>query len=230
MSPSLEDRFPLELSALVALFGQTQVANALPRLNQIHEYTEAKWRDYVARLRDRRVSCLLIAEAPPWSATGMPQYVLDPASDSRVLMKALRGTFLRSSVSTQFDADRALAEFAQQGLLIVDSIPFAMDYRKKRSRRKYNTLVRLTAQSYLREKLLSASLSWSPNLCVAFGFKLNALAIMNGLDNHLDLGQVRLVLGAEQIAVNDAGYPDAGKLRALFAPCTTSNRNQKNPH
>jgi len=216
MTLSLEQTFPDELSVLKELFGVDQVEGKLRRLNEIHEYTEGKWRDYVAKLPDGQVNYLLIAEAPPWSATGRPEYVLDPESRSRKLMQALRRVFLLPSVFRQLDANKALAEFARQRLLIVDSIPFAMDYSNKRSRRKYDSLVRLTAQSYLRKKLLSASLSWCPDLRVAFGFRRNALAVMNGLGNQLDLGQLKLALGPEQIAVNEAGYPDAGKLRAVY--------------
>jgi hypothetical protein len=216
MRLSLEECFSVELSALIDLFGQARVAAALSRLNQIYDYTEEKWWGYLAQLRDSRVHYLLIAEAPPWSAAGVPQYVLDPASRSRTLMRALRRAFLIPSVSRQFDASKVLAEFAQLGLLIVDSIPFPMEYSTKRSNPNYDSLVRLTAQSYLRNKLLSVPLSWSPKLRVAFSVKLNALAIMKGLGNQLNLGQVRLALGPEQIAVNDAGYPDAGKLRAVY--------------
>jgi len=214
MTLSLEQSFPDELSALKELFGVYQVEGQLRRLNEIYEYTERKWRDYVAKLG--KVNFLLIVEAPPWSAFGRPEYVLDPASRSRKLMQALRKVFCLRTERQQADASEALAEFARRGLLIVDSIPFAMAYSNKRSRENYNNLVRLTAQSYLRRKLLSPSLSLSPDLRVAFGFKLNAQAVMNGLGNQIDLGRLKLALRPEQIAVNEAGYPDAGKLRAVY--------------
>src|SRR5271157_891818 len=180
---SLEQSFSDELSVLKELFGVDQVEGQLRRLNEIYEYTEGKWQDYVAKLG--KVNYLLIVEAPPWSAAGRPEYVLDPASRSRKLMQALRKVFCVKTEGIKLDASEALAEFARRGLLIVDSIPFAMAYSNKRSRGKYGSLVRLTAQSYLRRKLLSPSLLslMSPDLRVAFGFKLNALAVMNGLGN-----------------------------------------------
>jgi hypothetical protein len=218
MTPSsLEERFPIELSILKKLFGEAPVAGALPRLNQIHEYTEDKWWLYLSLLRNKRVRYLLIAEAPPWSATGVPQYVLDPTSRSRTLMQALRRAFLPPSVCKQLDAGEALAEFARQGLLIVDSIPFSMAYSKKRSSSEYDRLVQLTAQSYLQKKLRAASLSWSPGMRVAFSVKRNAFSVIEGLGHQLKLGEANLTLEPKQIAVNDANYPDAGKLKAAYA-------------
>ena len=144
MTLSLKQSLPDEISVLKELFGVDQVEGKLRRLNEIHEYTEGKWRDYVAKLG--QVNYLLIAEAPPWSATGVPQYVLDPASRSRALMRALQKVFCLKTEGNTLDASEALAEFARRGLLIVDSIPFAMDYSKKRSSRKYDNLVRSTAR------------------------------------------------------------------------------------
>jgi hypothetical protein len=179
MTSRLEQRFREELSVLEELFSETQGRESLPRLNEIHGRTEARWREYVEQLPGGLVNYLLIAEAPPWSGSGAPpQYVLDPESRPRTLMRALRKAL---SVPEQHDGGRALKEFAQRGLLIVDSIPFAMKYAGKRSRVKYDSLVRLTAQSYLQEKLDSAPLSWSPCLRIAFSVKLNALAVINGL-------------------------------------------------
>jgi hypothetical protein len=223
MTPSpLEERFPIELSILKKLFGDAPVASALARLNQIYEYTEDKWRLYLALLRNKRVRYLLIAEAPPWSTTDVPQYVLDPTSRSRTLMKALRRAFLSPSDCNQLDAGEVLAEFARRGLLIVDSVPFPMDYSKKRSHKEYDCLVQLTAKSYLYEKLRSAELSWSSELRVAFSVKRNAFSVMKGLGHQLKLGEVKLTLGPEQVAVNDAGYPDADKLKVAYALSDTN--------
>lgn len=216
MTHLLEECFSTEMQVLVGMFGRDQITKKLPRLNEIHQHTEAMWRDYLKRLQGRSVRYLLIAEAPPWSDSGVPQYVLDPKSRSRTLMKALRGAFLSPASSRQLDGERALAEFAAQGLLVVDSIPFAMDYLKSRSRLQYGTLVGLTVHSYLRKKLLSSSLSFSAKMRIAFSVKKNAVVIMKALGPQLVLGKAKFVLIPEQIAVNDAGYPDAGKLRYFY--------------
>jgi hypothetical protein len=210
----LGQRFRKEFSVLAELFSDTQVRENLPRLNEIHGCAEARWREYVEQLPNGRVNYLLIAEAPPWSGAGAPpQYVLDPASHPRTLMRALRKAF---SIPKQYDASRALKEFAQRGLLILDSIPFAMKYSGKRSRVRYDSLVQLTAQSYLQEKLDSTSLSWSPCLRIAFSVHLNALAVMKALRHELSLGGRRFALSSKLIAVNGAGYPDGDKLRSIW--------------
>jgi hypothetical protein len=116
---TLEQRFPEELSVLPELFSEARVRASLPRLNEIHGRTEEWWHQYVGQLPGGRVNYLLIAEAPPWSGTGMPsKYVLDPASRPRTLMRALRKAF---SVADEHDASTALKEFAHRGLLVVDS-------------------------------------------------------------------------------------------------------------
>ncbi len=197
------------------LFGKASVTATLCRLNEIHHYTEEKWKCYLAKLR-RPVRYLLIAEAPPWKPPGERiEYVLDSESKPRRLMQALRGAFsLRKS--NYPNADAALAEFAHQGLLIVDSIPFSMDYSKKRGSPKYHNLVQLTVQSYLLKKLSHEQLFYCKDLRIAFGFKCNGEAIIKGLGNKLKLKDMELDLKPEQIAANSAGFPDAGRLREIF--------------
>jgi hypothetical protein len=128
-------------------------------------------------------------------------------------MRALRRAFPAAS---EMSPEKALAEFARQRLLIVDSIPFAMKYSSsKRRGRKYEHLVSLTVPALL-EKLESRSFSWSPDLRIAFSVRLNALAVISGLDSKLSLGGRTFPLSSDLIAVNGAGYPDGRKLRALF--------------
>ena len=156
----LERRFPEEISVLEDLFGHTEVQVRLPRLNDIFNRAENAWRNYVAQIPNGRVKYLLIAEAPPWSVTGVaPQYVLDPSSRPRTLMRALRKAFLPPN--GQLKSADALAEFARQSFLLVDSIPFAMDYSPKRGAPNYDKLVGLSARSFLQETLKSSSLVWS---------------------------------------------------------------------
>ena len=82
MSQAFEHRWRGELAVLEALFGKEKVKRDLPRVKEIHEYTELKWNEYADQLRDRVVRYLLIGEAPPWSPEGIPQFLLDPKSSS----------------------------------------------------------------------------------------------------------------------------------------------------
>jgi hypothetical protein len=213
----LQQNFPTELELLEDLFGIDKVASSIKRLNEIHAFVEARWHEYVSRIPDGVVKYLLIAEAPPWRATGSPWFVLDPESPNRTLMRVLRRTFLSAEWATHLGAADALKEFARRGFLVIDSIPFSMKYSsRKRTTPQYRKLLERTIQTYLLRKITSPSLSWSPNVQVAFAFKLNATAIMEALDGQLALGSVRRTLGSELIAANGSGFPDARKLRSIF--------------
>jgi hypothetical protein len=214
MALPLEQLFPNELSVLCKLFSDAEVLGKIPRLNEIHFYIEKRWGEYVEQFPDGRVKHLLIGEAPPWSDAGAIQYVLCPAARPRTLMRALRKVF---SVPKTYDSRGALDVFARRGLLVVDSIPFPMKYSSNMRRRpSYENLVRLTARTYLNKRLNLPSLSWDRDVRIAFGFKLNALSVIKGLDGQLRLGGHLYALSLEMIGVNRAGYPDAAKLRKIW--------------
>jgi hypothetical protein len=212
MSQAFEHRWRGELAVLEALFGKEKVKRDLPRVKEIHEYTESKWNEYADQLRDRVVRYLLIGEAPPWSPEGIPQFLLDPKSRVRTLMQAFRKVFPTYEVQSCGDC---LKTFAAHGFLLVDSIPFAMDYSTKRSSGRYDDLVRLTATSYLQQKIKSSALAWAPDIRIAFFVKRNARSILKAVEQ-LSIGGRWCPLSSQMIAVNDAGYPDADKLRDIY--------------
>ena len=59
MAAMMPQRFELrwrgELTVLEALFGKEKLLRDLPRVREIHEYTELKWNEYADQLRDRVV-------------------------------------------------------------------------------------------------------------------------------------------------------------------------------
>lgn len=186
---------------------------AIPRLREIHDYTEAKWQAYADQIPGGVVRYLLIAEAPPWSDDGAPQFLLDPASRVRSFMGALRRVFPRASLGSSAETLKVLA---RHGFLLLDSIPFAMNYSSKRSSPRYDDLIRLTAKTYLQAKIDASPLTWSPDFRVAFAVKRNAYAVISASDGQLSFGGQLHAVSTEQIAVNGAGYPDARKLRDLY--------------
>lgn len=215
---TLQQNFPVELAILEELFGSDAVASSMERLNEIHTFAEVKWQEYVSRIPGGVVRYLLIAEAPPWKAAGAPWFVLDRDSPSRTLMVALRRTFLTDGHATQLSTAETLAELARRGFLVIDSIPFSMRYSsKQRASMPYRKLVARTTQTYLRRKIVSFGLSWSPDVRVAFAFKLNAMAVTEALEGQLELGDVKLPLRPELIAANGSGFPDAGRLKSIYA-------------
>ena len=214
MTQHFIERFRTELSALRKLFGPASVDAAVPRLREIYDYTEEKWQAYADLIPEGVVRYLLIAEAPPWSDDGTPQFLLDPASRIRSYMSALRKVFPRASLGSSAETLKVLAS---HGFLLLDSIPFAMNYSSKRSSPKYDDLIRLTAKTYLQAKIYASPLTWSPDIRVAFAVKRNACAIISASDGQLSFGGHLHAVSTEQIAVNGAGYPDARKLRDLYA-------------
>ena len=206
------ERFENEFDALRKLF-PTRVDAALPRLREIYNYTEERWHEYAAEIPEGVVRYVLIAEAPPWSSDGTPQFLLDPESRSRLLLGALQRVFPQANSKSPADTLKVLAK---HGFLLLNSIPFAMDYSSKRSSPRYDDLLRLTARTYLQAKIDASPLTWSRKMRVAFAFKRNARAIIGACGGQLSFGGNLHTLSTEQIAANGAGYPDALKLRNLY--------------
>ena len=215
---TLQQDFPIELAILEELFGSDTVARSMDRLNEIHKFAERRWQEYVTLIPDGVVRYLLIAEAPPWKATGAPLFVLDPDSPSRTLMQTLRKTFFNDAQTAQLTTAEALTELARRGFLIIDSIPFSMKYSsRQRSNPRYRNLVARSVQTYLRRQIIWPSLSWSPDVRVAFAFKLNAMAIIEALEGQLELGNTTQLLGENLIAASQSGFPNADNLKAIYA-------------
>jgi hypothetical protein len=125
---------------------------------------------------------------------------------------------LNDGQANQLATAEALAELARRGFLVIDSIPFSMKYSSAQRRSPhYRKLVARAAQTYLRRKIMWPGLSWSPDVRVAFAFKLNASAIMEALEGQLDLGDAKRPLGPELIAASGSGFPHAGRLRQIYA-------------
>lgn len=210
-SSELARRFSAELALLERLFGAQEVASKLPRLEEIFDYAEARWREYAARLQGGRVKYLMIAEAPPWSSGGRPEYALDPDSRPRLIMSALRPAFRLGLVGSGV----ALTQLAQRGFLLVDCAPFAMAYSGKRNRVAYGNLIRLLVSSFLQDKLNSSGLSFADDLRIAFAFKMPAQAVLRTAEC-LTIGGRQYPLSSDMIAVNEANNPDSRRLRVLF--------------
>lgn len=214
MSQPFEEQYQSELVALGTLFGRERVAQALPRLREIHEYTEAVWSAYAATLHNRTVRYLLIAEAPPWSPDGRPEYALDAKSRPRMVMKAVRSAFPRCAGLSHGDL---LAALAERGFLLLDSIPFAMDYssNSKRGNPRYDDLIRLTVPRYLHKKIEESGLTWAPDLRIALALKLNGLSILKAT-KELPVAGRTYRLTPQMIVAGKSNYPECSGVRLAF--------------
>jgi hypothetical protein len=214
----LQERYPRCFEALEPLCGGSVPSSTLERLNEIYLRTENIWTDYVSMIPHGAIRYLLFAEAPPWSESGRPKYVLDPESKPKTLMRALSQAFFDRPTQATFGTDKILRRLAERGFLIVDTLPFAIDYslNGRRQRKAYKTLVAASCSTYVREKLETTGLKWSEQLRIAFGFKMNARTVINALDGRITLGGTIHYLAEDQIAVTGANYPDGRRLRELY--------------
>lgn len=211
----LQEAFPEELSILKKLFTSSEIDACIDRLNEIHEYTEKKWVDYVKRIPNGRVNYLLIAEAPPWKEIGKKiEYVLDPTSSSRMLMTPLREAF-DIPKSMRKDTDSTLSVLARKGVIVIDSIPFAMSYSKMRSRVAYGTLINESVKPYLKSKLDDPRISWHPNIRVALAFKGNGQKVISALGGRLQLGETSVSLNSQSIVGFRRGFSNLSAKRLI---------------
>jgi hypothetical protein len=141
MMTNLEASYPEGIKALRELFGLSLYESHLRRLNDIFKVCEMAWERNIARLQNRIVRYLLIAEAAPWTDEGInPRYFYETL-DGAWVGRVLRAFFKARPGSIE----QCLQALANEGFLLADTLPFAM---------KYSTALRKTT-GYLR--LLSAT-------------------------------------------------------------------------
>lgn len=207
------DRFAEARACLVALHGQGKVDEEWPRLREIYEFAEARWRDHVARIGSAPVRYVAIGEAAPWIEHGAPQHVLDPHSRPTPYIRALRSAL---DCPPGYGSADAIAFLAHRGLLWVDALPFATRYHSmERAGRPYGELVRVCIKTYLLPKIARAGLKASADTRLAFMLKLNARAILRSFKT-LPVGGQELPISTELIAATSSGYPGGDSVKRIF--------------
>jgi hypothetical protein len=213
MKTRLQNDYKAEYEVLRELFGAPCVDERIDRLNTIHDYTESLWRNYIEKIPDKKVKYLLIAESPPWSQDGIPQYFLDPNSRSRSLMNAFRRAFFPNDYNGNLEL--IIDRLAKSRLLLIDSIPFSMNYSGLRSKNKYKELVGLTVYSYMLKKLSNYGLKYMKDMRIVFGYQINAINVINALGGILKIKNYEFEINKEMICTNAANYPDANFIRKI---------------
>lgn len=213
----LQKRYQRCFEAVERLYGGSVPTETLKRLNEIHKHTESIWADFVSMIPHGLVKYLLLAEAPPWSRTGRPKYVLDPEAEARSLMRALCRAFFDRSPEEMTSPDDTLRLLADCGFLIVDTLPFSIDYTNRgRQLKAYRALVSASCSTYLREKLDNPALIWSKQLRIAFGFRVNARSVISALEGRITLGDRAHTISEDLIVAGRAYLPDGELLRAVY--------------
>ena len=214
----LFNTYEKELEILKDLFSKDYVSNKLDRIEEIYNTSEKFWEEQLTSLPEDGIKYLLIAEAPPWSPEGEVTYVYNPKSKPRTLLRELCKAFLGEPLYKEIGTEETLKRLAAFGLIIIDSLPFAMNYKSKRYSKKYSELLAHTVNSYMLKKINREDLKWSNDLKIAFAFKINGLTIINALKDGLSIQKLdkSFSLSENLIVANAAGYPDSKKLKEVF--------------
>lgn len=210
----LADQFPSAVALLNDCFRRNIVANCLPRLDQIFRVTESAWERNVVRLNRRPVQYLLIGEAAPWTQIGdQTRYFYETPSGPWV--KRILKVFLKNPSS---DAETTLSNLADRGFLLIDTLPFALQYTSQIRRGPTYLKLLLASRDYFLGKLRHPDLRWSSNVKIALAFRLNGLRTIEAYADGIELQSgLRLPLDEKQIAADESNYTGTDKLRKLWA-------------
>lgn len=186
------------------------------RLLEILNTTEHAWNanlDRFNRLNGTPLQYILICEAPPWRPNGEEIAYFYSQTSGSILKTVWRAFFNNNNVPN--DAHLLLA---QQGFLLVDSIPYSMKYTShQRNRVAYQTLVTNCLNCTI-GKINAHQINFAANVKIALGFRLNAIAFMNATNNVLQIGNGidPINLTEDNIAADGSGNINSNRLRAIF--------------
>lgn len=197
---SLADLFPNAKEPLENLLGSDGYRKQLPRLEEIFKFTELAWEHNIKRLQGKTIKYLLIAEAAPWTATGIPRYFYG----------SLKGPWVARILKTFFEKrpntdEEAWAMLANRGFLLVDTLPFALNYTRIRNGPDYLKLLRESKDHFLK-KLNHPNLCWAPDMKIAFAFKLNGSKVIDIYDKITLPNRCEIKLNEEMISADRSGY------------------------
>jgi hypothetical protein len=207
---NLAEQYPDSMDTLLKLLDPENISDQLKRLEEIHEVVELAWERNIARIKDKPIRYLLVAEAAPWTPNGNhPRYFYESLNGAWV-GRVLRAFFGQH----RFDTDEeSWSELANRGFLLVDTLPFALKYIT-RVRRGSNYLNLLKAsKEYFIEKLNHPKITWDENVKAAFAFRWNGLRVMEAYGS-----EARLPNGHEMsfdeslIAADGSGYTSTSRL------------------
>jgi len=211
-------KFPNEYDFLIKLFNKQIVNRNTTRLNEIHIKTEQLWEQQLNNIPGKEIKYLLIAEAPPWSQQGDVFYVYNPNSSPRTLLRAITKAFFDVFIYKQIGIESTLNALTDLGFIIIDSLPFSMEYSNKRGRKNYKELVEHCSETYLIRKLNHSGINWHPELKIAFSVKRNAIILINKFAGDIPITSLKkkIKVNDSLIAVNNAGYPSSDKLKQIY--------------
>ena len=216
----LKQEFPEQYEILKEVFDPQEIETKCSRLNSIYRDCESAWEKNLDRLKNIKIKYLLIGEAAPWTQEDGIRYfykTFDSGKDKRGNDKPvnwIRGVWNAFyDDSPPEDVDSSLNMLANKQFLLVDSLPFAMQYTAKiRNTESYAKLVSSCCE-YLSSKINKIRLS--NDVKIAIAFKLNGERIIDACSQKIKLpsGQV---LNSKMIAATGSGFPTCSSLKKIW--------------
>ncbi len=212
---NLTDLFPAANQALNNLL-TPDIRNQLDRLDEIFQHVENSWKVYLERHRDKEIRYLLIAEAAPWTASGTQHRYFYTAPEGAWARRILK-TFLGQH---RYDTDTSLSMLADNGFLLVDTLPFALKYSTRiRMGDDYFQLLKASKDHFI-NKLNNSGLTWHEDVKVALAFRCNGYRVIEAYGRKIELldGAQKITLGLNesQIAADDSNYTSTRRLREIY--------------
>lgn len=206
--------FNQNLPRLENIFGKTEVAKKTTRLKEIFQSTETSWQKNLDRLADKKVKNILIAEAAPWSDTGVPRFFYNRI-ESSYHQRIWRAFFPYSPIPS--DNDTAFNMLAEKNFMLIDTIPFSMSYSGMRNHPDYFRII-ANSTVWWTEKLKSDKITFAEKVNVAFAFKVNGLAVIRATSGQLKLKDGQTIkLTDKIIAADGSGYTNSERLRTIYS-------------
>lgn len=206
--------FDSGIQDLKLIFSDEIVESMRCRLKEIFDITTNQWKENLHRFNSNSIQKLLICEAPPWSESGIPRYFYNKI-ESKYHKRIWKGIFPENPIPD--NQDLAYRMLSDKGFLLIDSIPYSMPYKGKRTKIFYDEMI-IKSIPWWTSKLQDSSDKICSDLKVAFAFKVNGLAIINALNGTLNISEkIHVKLSLENIAADNSGYTNSGKLYRIFS-------------
>lgn len=209
----MENIFDNNLSIIENLYGKQFIIDRYNRLLEIFKNTEHSWYKNLNRVKNKKIENLLIAEAPPWTASGIPRYFYN-SLESNYHMRIWSTFFPLKKVPS--DNEQAYNMLIDKNFLLIDSLPYAMNYKGKRKNKNYQKLVE-NSLYWWKEKLTDERIEFAQNVKLSFAFKVNGENIINALNGSIKLKNAQTItLNEKLIAADDSGYTNSDKLKKIY--------------
>lgn len=164
-----------------------------------------------ANFNGTQVKYLLICEAPPESG----DYFYSNEEVAPLLRSVYRVFY--HSVPRNIQAN-LLSNLAEKGFLLIDTLPYAMNYSNHRFNPEYYNLIDACLKWWLNNL---KEINFSEDLKIAFGFNQNALNVMIALSHYNQPHKLQGFcsnnsLTPKLIAQSSAGQPTTRRLKEIF--------------